>query len=99
MWTIYKKQKESKNLKKQEIHNIFIKTKLDKSCFQHDIAYGDFKNLIRKTTSEKILRGKAFNIAKNWKYDGYQRGISSMHLNFLFCKLFLINNCQKNYTN
>ena len=96
---VQKTKKESENLKKQEIHDIFIKTKLDKSCFQHDIAYGDFKNLIRRTASDKILRDKAFSIAKNWKYDGYQRGLASMHLNFLYCKLFLINNCQKNYTN
>ena len=36
---------------------------LDKACFQHDIAYRDFKDLTRRTTSDKILRDKAFNIA------------------------------------
>ena len=51
---------------------------LDKACFQHDMAYGDFKDLTRRTTSDKILRDKAFNIATNLKYDGYQRGITSM---------------------
>ena len=51
---------------------------LDKACFQHDLAYGDFKHLNRRTPSDKILRDKAFNIAKNPKYDGYQRGITSM---------------------
>ena len=51
---------------------------LDKACFQHDMAYGDFKDLTRRTASDKILRDKAFNIAKNPKYDGYQRGIASM---------------------
>ena len=45
---------------------------LDKACFQHDIVCGDFKNLTRRTASDKILRDKAFNIAKNPKYDGYQ---------------------------
>ena len=43
---------------------------LDKACFQHDMAYGDFKDLTRRTASDKILRDKAFNIAKNPKYDG-----------------------------
>ena len=42
---------------------------LDKSCFQHDMAYGDFKDLPRRTASGKILGDKAFNIAKNSKYD------------------------------
>ena len=54
------------------------KNELDKACFQHDIAYGDFKYLARRTTSDKILRDKAFNFAKNAKYDGYQRGLASM---------------------
>ena len=43
------------------------KSKLDKACFQHDLVYGDFKDLIRGTASDKILRNKAFNIAKNGK--------------------------------
>ena len=51
---------------------------LDEVCFQHDMAYGDFKELPRRTASDKILRHEAFNIAKNKKYDGYQRGIGSM---------------------
>ena len=36
---------------------------LDKVCFQHDMVYGDFKDLTRRTVSDKILRDKAFNIA------------------------------------
>ena len=42
------------------------------------MAYGDFKDLKRRAASDKILRDKAFNIAKNTKYDGYQRGLASM---------------------
>ena len=42
------------------------------------MAYGDFKDLKRRTDSDKILRDKAFNIAKNSRYDGYQRGLASM---------------------
>ena len=58
------------------------KNELDKACFQHDMAYGDFKDLARRTASNKILRDKAFNIAKNPKYDGYQRGLASMVYKF-----------------
>ena len=58
--------------------NYIYKNKLDKACFQHDMAYGDFKDLARRTASDKVLRDKAFNIAKNPKYDGYQRGLASM---------------------
>ena len=51
---------------------------LYKNCFQHDIAFGDFKDLTRRIPSDKILHDKAFNITKNPKYDGYQSGIASM---------------------
>ena len=47
-------------------------------CFQHDMAYGDFKDLNRKAATDKLLRDKSFNIVKNTKYDGYQRGFASM---------------------
>ena len=50
------------------------KNELDKAFFQHDMAYRDFKDLKRRTFSDKVLRDKAFNIAKNLKHDGYQRG-------------------------
>ena len=67
---------------KQEIEAIFTKNELDEACFQHDMAYGDFKDLARRTASDKILRDRAFNIAKNPKYDGYQKGLASMVYNF-----------------
>ena len=47
------------------------KNELDTACFQHNMAYGGFKDL-KRTASDKILRDKAFNIAKSHKYDGYQ---------------------------
>ena len=46
------------------------------------MAYGDFKDLARRTASGKVLRDKAFNIAKNPKYDGYQRGLASLVYKF-----------------
>ena len=54
------------------------KNKLVKACFQHDMAHGDFKDLAKKTIADKILSDKAFKIASNKKYDGYQRGLASM---------------------
>ena len=42
------------------------------------MAYGDFKDLTKRTASDKILRDKAFNIAKNLKYVGHQRNLASM---------------------
>ena len=61
--------------------NYIYKIELDKACFQHDMAYGDFKDLARRTASDKIFRDKAFDIAKNPKYDRYQRGLASMVYN------------------
>ena len=46
------------------------------------MAHGDFKDLVRRIASDKVLRDKAFNIAKNPKYDGYQRGLASLVYNF-----------------
>ena len=81
---------------------------LDKACFLHDIAYGDFKDLNRRAAADKSLRDKAFNIAKNPKYDEYQRGFALMLYKFfdkkllvehLKMKLCLMKNYLKNDTN
>ena len=58
------------------------RNELDKACFQHDMAYGGFKDLAKITASDKVLREKAFNIAKNLRYEGYQRGLASMVYKF-----------------
>ena len=47
------------------------------------MGYGDFKDLERRTSSDKVLREKAFNIAKNPKCDGYQTGFASVVYKFL----------------
>ena len=62
--------------------NYIYKNELDKGCFQHNMAYGGFKDLKRRTFSDKVVRDKAFNIAKNPKYDGYQPGLASMVYKF-----------------
>ena len=51
---------------------------LDKSCFAHDAAYSDKKDLAKRTISDKILKNRAFEIAGNRNYDGYQRALASM---------------------
>ena len=58
------------------------RNELDKACFQHDSAYADHKDLINRTEADKVLRDKAYNIASNPEYDGYQRGLASMVYKF-----------------
>ena len=62
--------------------NYIYKNELDKAFFTHDAAYSDGKNLIKRTVADKILKNKAFDIAKDPKYGGYQRGLGSMVYNF-----------------
>ena len=59
------------------------RNELDKACIQHDISYGDFEDLKKRTAAEKVLRDKAFDIAKDPKCDGYQRGLASIVYIFL----------------
>ena len=51
------------------------------------MTYGDFKGLPRRTASGKVLRDKAFNIAKNTKYDGFQKWFASMVYKFFDKKI------------
>ena len=51
---------------------------LHKACFQHDIAYGKSKDLVKGSQSYKVIGDKAFKIANDPKYDGYKRGLASM---------------------
>ena len=62
--------------------DFIYKNDLDKASFQHDMAYGKSKDLIKRTQSDKVLRDKAFKIASDPKYDGYQRGLASMVYKF-----------------
>ena len=66
-----KNKERSQKFKETRITSYIYKNELDRACFQHDVAYGDFKDLARRTASDRVLRDKAFNIAKNAKYDGY----------------------------
>ena len=62
--------------------DFIYRNELDKACFQHDMAYGKSKDLAKRTQSDKVLRDKAFKIASDPKYDGYQSGLASMIYKF-----------------
>ena len=62
--------------------NYIYRNELDKAYFAHDAAYSDSKELTKRTAADKVLIDKAFNIAKDPKYDRYQRGLASMVYNF-----------------
>ena len=66
MWKI-KKSRETSNLKN------FYRKYLDKACFAHDVAYSEMKYLVKRTISDKILKGRAYEIARNLWYEVYQR--------------------------
>ena len=54
------------------------RSELHKACFQHDSASADHKDVINRTEADTVLRDKAYDIASNPEYDGYQRGLASM---------------------
>ena len=58
--------------------DFIYKNELDKACFQHDMAHGKSKDLIKRTQSDKVLKDKAFKVTNNPNCDGYQRGLASM---------------------
>ena len=55
--------------KDTEDSRYIYQNKLDKACFQYDMAYRDLKNLPRRATLDKALFDKAFDIARNSKHD------------------------------
>ena len=87
MFVDHKTKNKEKIQKFKETGNgrYIYQNELDKACLQHDMTYGDFKDLTRTTAFDKILHNKAFNISKNPKYDGYQWTI-----NFVVEKLLVV---------
>ena len=67
--------------------NYIYKNELDKACFVHDAAYSDSKDLTKRTVADKILKNKSFDIAKDPKYDEYQRGLAYMVYKFFDSKV------------
>ena len=78
--------------------NVIYKNDLDKACFQHDMAYGKYKDLTKRTESDRVVRDKAFKFANNPKHIGYQRGLASMVYKFFdkYLKPVVLNLCQIN---
>ena len=64
----------------------FYGNELDKACFAHDATYSDCKDLAKRTISDKILKDRACEIARNCVYDGYRRALASMVYTFFHKK-------------
>ena len=77
-----KNKERIKKIKRTGDTNYIYKNELDKACFQHGMAYVDFKVLAKRTAFDKVLKDKVFNIAKSPKYYGDKRGIASMVYKF-----------------
>ena len=77
-----KNKERIKKLKETGDSRYIYQNELYKDCFQHDMVYGDFKDLNRRTFADKVLHDKAFNNAKDPKYDGYQRSLALIVHNF-----------------
>ena len=76
--------------------NFIYKNELDKACFQHDMAYGKSEDLVKRTQSDKVSKNKAFKIASDPKYNGYQRGLASMIYKFFDKKSTSLNKSSGN---
>ena len=73
-----KKQKKNKKFKETVVSWYMYRNEQDKACFQYSMEYGDFKDLPRRTASDKVLHDNAFEIATNPKYDGNQSSLELM---------------------
>ena len=85
MFHLLKTKKKLRSSGKLETHlnwKFIYKNDLDKACFQHDMFYGKYKDLTKKTQSGNVLREKLFEIASNPRFDGYQRGLTLMVYRF-----------------
>ena len=77
-----KNKKRIQKFKQTGDSRYICRNELDKACFQHDMVYGDFKDVAKRTAADKVFRDKVFIIAKNPNYDGYQRGLASIVYQF-----------------
>ena len=95
-----KNKKRLQKSKKTGDTKYIYRNELDKVCFQHVMAYEGFTDLAKITASDEVLRDKAFNTAKNQKYDGYERGLASIVYDFLIKTLQVVVLVMKlkNYT-
>ena len=73
-----KKKERIQKFKETGDSSYIYQNELYKACFQHDMAYRDFKDLNGSTFTDKVLCDKTLNIAEDPKYYRYQRGLVSM---------------------
>ena len=85
-----KNKRIKKNIKEKANSRYSYQNELNKACFQYDVAYGDFKDLNRRVAAYKVLRHKVFDIAKNPKYDGYQKCLTPMVYKVFYKKRLLV---------
>ena len=69
----------------------------NKTCFQHDMAYGKSIDLIKRTQLDKVLRGQAFRIESDPKYNGYQRKLALMVYELIDKKSSSVAAIESNY--
>ena len=67
--------------------DFIYKNELDKACFQHNMAFGKWKDLTKRTQSDNVLRDKGFKIASDPKHDGFPKGLDSMVYKFFLKKV------------
>ena len=73
----------------RDSRHIYV-NELGKACFRHDMAYGDFIDLTRRTVSDKLLHEKAFNIAKNPNMMDINGDLHQWFMNSLIKKLLIV---------
>ena len=67
---------------------------LNKTCFAHDTAYSNSKDLAKRTISDTILKDRTYEIARNSNYDRYQKALASMVYKFLDKKSRIKSKCK-----
>ena len=76
-WKHFTKNEEKiQEFKETRDSRYISQNELYKAYFQHDMTYGDFKDLPRRTVSDRVFRDEEFNILKNSKYDEYRQGLA-----------------------
>ena len=85
-----KNKERMKKFKETGDSRYIYQNEIDKACFQHDMAYEDFKDLARRTASDKILRDKTFNIAKIRNMMDIREVLLQWFINFLIKKLLVV---------
>ena len=81
MWSFHKTQRIQKFMETDDTRYIY-KNNLDKAYFQHDMTHNKYKDLEKRTQSDRVLKDKAFKIAGDPRYNGYERGLASMVYKF-----------------